>query len=142
MNNGINTVFITEIWDSSSYYYSYTSIGDMQQETLKTKTNQMETNPQRLIDYVINYVFVLKNYIHEKSSDYQTINVTVNQMSTKALMIINKINKGYITNYAQLMSACSDISEAFFDQMCNDKDYVDSVNEEALKQREAHELPY
>lgn len=102
----------------------------------------METNPQKLISYVINYVFTLKNYIHEKSSDYSTINATMNQISGHALVVIDRINKGSITNYIQLTEACSSLGDAFFDQMCNDKDYADYMNEMALKQREEHELPY
>lgn len=98
--------------------------------------------PQRYISYVINYANIAKNYIGENSLDSQTIALTLNQITTAALLAIDRINKGDITDYNQLIEACSPIGDALFDQLVNDKDYTDYMNEQEAKQREAHELPY
>ena len=98
--------------------------------------------PQRYISYVINYANIAKNYIGEHSLDAQTIALTLNQITTAALLAIDRINKGDITDYNQLIEACSPIGDALFDQLVNDKDYTDYMNEQEAKQREAHELPY
>ena len=98
--------------------------------------------PTRYISYVINYANIAKNHINEHSLDFQTIALSLNQISSVALVVIDRINKGEITNYAQLVEACSPIGDALFDQVNNDQDYTDYMNEEALKQREEHELPY
>ena len=98
--------------------------------------------PTRYITYVINYANIAKNYIHENSVGPTAITTSLNQISTTALVVIDRINKGEITNYAQLVEACSPIGDALFDQVNNDQDYTDYMNEEALKQREEHELPY
>ena len=98
--------------------------------------------PQRYISYVINYANIAKNYIHEQSLDAQTITVTLNQITTTALVVIDRINKGELTDYTELVEACSPIGDALFDQLNNDKDYTDYMNEQDAKQRDAHELPY
>lgn len=98
--------------------------------------------PTRYISYVINYANFAKNYIHEHSLDAQTITVTLNEITTCALLAIDRINKGDITDYTQLIEACSPIGDSLFDQLNNDKDYTDHLEEESLRQREAHELPY
>ena len=98
--------------------------------------------PQRYISYVINYANIAKNYIGEHSLDAQTIALTLNQITTAALLAIDRINKGDITDYNQLIEACSPIGDAFFDQLVNDKDYENQMNEWANRQKEFHELPY
>ena len=100
------------------------------------------TQTQKYISYVINYAHITKNYIGEHSLDAQTIALTLNQITTAALLAIDRINKGDITDYNQLIEACSPIGDALFDQLVNDKDYTDYMNEQEAKQREAHELPY
>ena len=98
--------------------------------------------PQRYISYVINYANIAKNYIGEHSLDAQTIALTLNQITTAALLAIDRINKGDITDYNQLIEACSPIGDALFDQLVNDKDYENQMNEWANRQKEFHELPY
>jgi hypothetical protein len=98
--------------------------------------------PQRYISYVIQYANVAKNYIGENSLDSQTIALSINQISTTALLAIDRINKGDITTFPQLMVACSPIGDALFEQIVNDKDYTDYMNEQDAKQRGEHELPY
>lgn len=97
---------------------------------------------QKYISYVIQYANVAKNYIGEHSVDAQTIALSINQISTTALLAIDRINKGDITTFPQLMVACSPIGDALFEQIVNDKDYEYQMNEWANRQREAHELPY
>ena len=97
---------------------------------------------QLFISYVVNYANTAKNHIHEHSLDFQTIAVSLNQISSVALVVIDRINKGDIVDYTTLVEACSPIGDAFFDQLCNDKQYEYSMNEWADRQREFHELPY
>jgi hypothetical protein len=97
---------------------------------------------QRFISYVVNYVNIVKNHIGENSIASQTITVSLNEIMTCALTVISRINKGDITDYATLVEACSPIGDAFFDQLCNDKDYEYYLNELATNQRDEHELPY
>jgi len=100
------------------------------------------TQTQKYISYVIQYAHVAKNYIGENSLDSQTIALSINQISTTALLAIDRINKGDITTFAQLMVACSPIGDALFEQIVNDKDYEHQMNEWAERQKEFHELPY
>lgn len=98
--------------------------------------------PQRYINYVLNYTNIVKNYIHEQSLDAQTIANSLNEITSTALVVIDRINKGELTTYPELLEACSPIGDSFFDQLNNDKDYTDYMNEQSLKQRQEHELPY
>jgi hypothetical protein len=97
---------------------------------------------QMFISYVVNYANIAKNHIHEQSIDAQTIAVSLNQISTVALVVIDRINKGDIADYTTLVEACSPIGDAFFDQLCNDKQYEYQMNEYAERQKEFHEIPY
>ena len=97
---------------------------------------------QMFISYVVNYANIAKNHIHEHSIDTQSIEASLNQISTVALVVIDRINKGDIANYTTLVEACSPIGNAFFNQLCNDEEYAWLMNETALQQREGHEIPY
>jgi len=100
------------------------------------------TQKEKYISYVIQYAHVAKNYIGEHSIDAHKIPSSINQISTTALLAIDRINKGDITTFAQLMVACSPIGDALFEQIVNDKDYEYQMNEYADRQKEFHELPY
>jgi|APGre2960657404_1045060.scaffolds.fasta_scaffold137377_2 hypothetical protein len=97
---------------------------------------------QMFISYVVNYANIAKNHIHENSIDAQSIEASLNQISTVALVVIDRINKGDIADYTTLVEACSPIGDAFFDQLCNDKQYEYHMNEWAERQKEFHEIPY
>jgi hypothetical protein len=100
------------------------------------------TTTQRFISYVVNYANIAKNHIHEQSIDAQTIEVSLNQISTVALVVIDRINKGDIIAFSDLVEACSPIGDALFEQLTNDMDYSYYANELAEQQREGYELAY
>jgi len=97
---------------------------------------------QKFIDYVINYSNVIRNHISENSISDTAIEASLNNIQTCALMVIDRINKGEITNFVALCQACLPMGDSLFVQLCNDKDYEYQMNEWASKQREGHEIPY
>jgi hypothetical protein len=97
---------------------------------------------QRLISYVINYAQVAKNHIHENSIDARSITNTLNDIQSCALLVIDRINKGDIIAFSNLVEACSPIGDALFEQLTNDMDYSYYANELAEQQREGYELAY
>lgn len=79
----------------------------------------------KLINYVIEYTDVLKNYISSKSLNSTSIANNLNHIQNCALNVINEINKGNITTIAHILNACEPMNRAFQIQIIDDIDYRD-----------------
>lgn len=82
----------------------------------------------KLIEYVIGYTNILKDYINSKSLNSESIANNLNHIQNCALNVINEIIKGNITTIAHIVSACEPMNQAFQIQIIDDMDYTDYMN--------------